>query len=111
MPVLLTGWKPDDITGPDFLNWAALALRPTAAVRDNQRLTERMLVPGGARTWFKRDAGSSTRAGSGAFNSGSTRTEPVKYSAGPLPEGCETLRLISIADLLRCLACHRQVEH
>ena len=58
MPVLLTGWKPDDITGPDFLNWAALALRPTAAVRDNQRLTERMLVPGGARTWFKRDAGS-----------------------------------------------------
>src|SRR3981189_2230815 len=30
-----------------------------------------------------------TRAGSGALNSGSMRTAPVKYSAGPLPEGCE----------------------
>ena len=34
-----------------------------------------------------------TRAGSGAWNSGSMRTVPVKYSAGPLPEGCEPLRL------------------
>jgi hypothetical protein len=30
------------------------------------------------------------------LNSGSTRTVPMKYSAGPLPEGCEPLRLISI---------------
>ena len=97
MPVLLTGWKPDDITGPDFLNWAALALRPTAAVRDNQRLTERMRMPGDARTWFKRDAGSGNTCRIRAFNSESTRTEPVKYSAGPLPEGCEPLRLISIS--------------
>src|SRR6185295_1481983 len=37
-----------------------------------------------------------TRAGSGASNSGSIRTEPVKYSAGPLPEGCEPFCLISI---------------
>src|SRR5438105_9701790 len=37
-----------------------------------------------------------TRAGAGGLNSGSTRTVPVKYSAGPLPEGCEPLRLISI---------------
>jgi hypothetical protein len=29
------------------------------------------------------------RAGAGGWNSGSTRTVPVKYSAGPLPEGCE----------------------
>src|SRR6476659_4620773 len=35
MPVLLTGWKPNDITGPDFLDWATLTLRPTAAVCDN----------------------------------------------------------------------------
>src|SRR5271167_2853097 len=39
----------------------------------------------------------SPRAGSGALKSGSTRTEPVKYSAGPLPEGCVPLRLMSIA--------------
>src|SRR6478672_5410593 len=41
------------------------------------------------------------RAGSGAVNSGSMRTVPVKYSAGPLREGCEPPRLISIAPLLR----------
>jgi hypothetical protein len=37
-----------------------------------------------------------TRAGSGASNNGSMRTAPVKYSAGPLPEGREPLRSISI---------------
>src|SRR5438045_3093063 len=37
-----------------------------------------------------------TRAGAGGLNKGSTRTEPVKYSGGPLPEGCEPVRLISI---------------
>jgi hypothetical protein len=40
-----------------------------------------------------------TRAGAGALKSGSTRTVPVKYSAGPLPEGCEPLRLISMVFL------------
>ena len=35
-----------------------------------------------------------TRAGAGASNSGSTRTAPVKYSAGPLPDGREPARLI-----------------
>src|SRR6516162_10129372 len=37
-----------------------------------------------------------TRAGSGAWNRGSTRTDPVKFSPGPLPEGCEPLLLIFI---------------
>src|ERR1700677_4345018 len=37
-----------------------------------------------------------TRAGAGAGNSGSMRTVPVNQSAGPLLEGCEPLRLISI---------------
>jgi hypothetical protein len=32
----------------------------------------------------------------GDSNSGSIRTAPVKCSAGPLPDGCESLRLISI---------------
>src|SRR5678816_2672900 len=36
------------------------------------------------------------RDGAGASNSGSTRTFPVKYSLGPLLEGCEPLRLSSI---------------
>src|SRR5215469_16195802 len=38
-----------------------------------------------------------TRDGSVAGNSGSIRTLPVKCSAGPLAEGCESLCLISIA--------------
>src|SRR5581483_11363185 len=38
-----------------------------------------------------------TRAGSGASKRGSMRTVPVKYSAGPLPEGCEPILLISIS--------------
>src|SRR3954451_13334892 len=35
-----------------------------------------------------------TRAGAGGSNSGSMRTVPVKYSAGPFPEGREPARLI-----------------
>src|SRR5262249_44393804 len=42
-----------------------------------------------------------TRAGSGASNRGSIRTAPVNHSAGPLPEGREPIRLISISDLLK----------
>src|SRR6266480_3167667 len=39
-----------------------------------------------------------TRAGSGAWNSGSIRTVPVNQSAGPLFEGCDPHFLISILD-------------
>ena len=41
-------------------------------------------------------AAPATRAGVGAVNSGSIRTVPVNQSAGPLPDGWEPLRLISI---------------
>ena len=37
------------------------------------------------------------RAGTFAWNRGSTRTEPVKFSACPCREGCEPLRAILIA--------------
>src|SRR5207302_4677180 len=43
------------------------------------------------------------RAGAGALNSGSTRTVSVKYSAGPLPEGCEPTLLISISEFLHLI--------
>jgi hypothetical protein len=43
------------------------------------------------------------RAGSGAWNRGSMRTVPVKYSSGPFPEGCEPLRLMSIFSSFLCL--------
>src|SRR5882762_7610667 len=38
----------------------------------------------------------SARAGLGVWNKGSTRTAPVKYSSGPLLEGCEQFLLTSI---------------
>src|SRR5687767_4817095 len=38
-----------------------------------------------------------TRDGAGALKSWSMRTVPVKYSAGPLAEGCDPFRLSSIA--------------
>src|SRR4051812_30374524 len=41
-----------------------------------------------------------TRAGSAACINGSMRTLPVKYSSGPLPEGCEPFLLISISESL-----------
>jgi hypothetical protein len=41
-------------------------------------------------------AAATTRAGAGACTNGSMRTLPVKFSAGPLPEGCEPLGFISI---------------
>jgi hypothetical protein len=44
------------------------------------------------------------RAGSVTANKGSMRTAPVNHSAGPLPDGCEPLRLISISVLLHYLA-------
>ena len=43
------------------------------------------------------------RAGSWTENSGSMRTVPVNHSAGPLPDGCEPARLISMCDS-SCLA-------
>src|SRR5919199_1657175 len=51
------------------------------------------------------------RAGSGASNRGSIRTLPVKYSAGPLPDGCEPLLVMFIVfppTLLRACANHGQ---
>src|SRR5947209_734982 len=39
------------------------------------------------------------RAGSGAWNRGSTRTAPVKFSAAPLPEGCEPLLVMSMFSI------------
>src|SRR5215207_8586312 len=40
------------------------------------------------------------RAGTGASNNGSMRTVPVNHSAGPLADGCEPLRLISMTPPL-----------
>src|ERR1700732_4666975 len=51
-----------------------------------------------------------TRAGSGASNSGSMRTVPVKYSAGPLADGCEPDLFISIFSTSLFRACSQQLN-
>ena len=45
MPVLLAGRKPNHIARPNLFDWTSPVLRPTAAGRDDERLTERMGVP------------------------------------------------------------------
>src|SRR5574338_40250 len=57
VPVLVVRRAPDDVAGADFLARFALALVPANACRDDQRLAERVYVPGGPRTPLEGDAG------------------------------------------------------
>jgi hypothetical protein len=45
MPVLQSGREPDNVAGPDFLDWPVLALHPAQAGCDEQCLTEWVCVP------------------------------------------------------------------
>jgi hypothetical protein len=99
VPMLLARRTPDSIAGPDFLFGLAPTLRPAASGGDYQRLAERMGMPCSPGSGFTNAP--KTRAGSGGSKRGSIRTEPVKFSAGPLREDCEPLRLISIFSSFR----------
>jgi hypothetical protein len=55
VPMLLAGWKPDHVTGPDFFDRAALPLNPTAAKRDDQGLAKGMCMPRRPRARLERD--------------------------------------------------------
>src|SRR5262249_47407276 len=68
-----------------------------AAGGHDQRLAERMRVPGCACAGLERDTDREHTCRIGAWDSGSMRTVPVKFSSGPRREGCEPLRLISIS--------------
>ena len=83
--MLFTWRKPDYVARPNFLDRPALALRPSAAGRHDQSLTEGMRMPRGSCSGLD-----------GASNNGSIRTVPVNQSVGPLPDGREPTRLISI---------------
>jgi hypothetical protein len=48
--------KPNDIARSDFFNRPAFTLRPAKTERNDQRLTERMRMPGSTRTRLERDA-------------------------------------------------------
>ena len=96
VPVLFARRKPDDIAGADFLNRAAVSLNPAKAGAKEKGLSQRMRVPRRARTRFKGDEGTRNTGWIGGLNRGSIRTVPVNHSAGPLPDGCAPLRLISM---------------
>jgi hypothetical protein len=97
MPMLLPRRKPDHVAGSNFFDRASPVLGPAAAVGHNQGLAERVGVPGGPSAWLERDA-NAKRPRWIVCLSGSMRTVPVKYSAGPLPEGRDPLLLISMLD-------------
>ncbi len=97
VPMLLTRRNPDDVTRPEFPRSGL----PSAVLGHNQP-SQIGVCPSGWVCHAVRAPGSKVtlapkaRAGVEGLNSGSTRTVPVKYSAAPLAEGCEPLRLISI---------------
>jgi hypothetical protein len=53
--MFLTRRYPDNITRPNFLDWAPPALHETAAGRHDQYLTERVGVPCGPGAGLERD--------------------------------------------------------
>src|SRR2546425_5934483 len=81
---------------------------PSLCTQPHPYVTIRV-CPSGCRCHAVRAPGSNvtltarTRAGAGAWPNGSMRTLPVKYSSGPLPEGCEPLLLSSISEFLNLI--------
>ena len=97
MPMLQARWKPHDIAGTDFFDGTPLTLHPSETGRDDQRLSERCVchavrAPGSKVTWPPL-----TLPGSGAWNRGSTRTDPVNQSGDPFAEGREPFLLMSMS--------------
>ena len=58
VPMFFAGREPDHVAGADFFDGAAPVLGPAAAGGDDQRLAERVRVPGGACAGLEGDAGS-----------------------------------------------------
>ena len=63
VPVFFAGWEPDDIAGVEFFDGSAEALGATGAGGDDQGLTERMGVPGGAGSGLEGDTGAGDAGG------------------------------------------------
>jgi hypothetical protein len=85
VPVLFAGSKPDYISGMDFLDGPAPALRTTAARGDNKGLAERVRMPRGARAGFKGDVSADYASG---FRRIEKRINP--YGAGEVVSGAST---------------------
>ncbi len=65
VPMPRAGREPDDIAGTNFFDRLALALHPAEAGRDDQRLPERMGMPGGTGARLEGDAAAGRACGFG----------------------------------------------
>ncbi len=90
--------RANQITSPGRISsiaWPTLCALPQPAVTikvwPNGCVCQAVRAPGSKVTLAPR-----ARAGSGASKSGSMRTVPVKYSFGPVVEGCEPILVIFI---------------
>jgi len=99
--MLLAGRTVHDIARANFLLRLTPALRPSATGCHDQNCPSGWVCQAVRAPASKVTVAPSERAGAGGSKSGSMRTFPVKYSAGPFTEGCEPLRWISNASLLR----------
>ena len=81
-----------DVARPDLHHGPPTA-HPAGARGHDQHLAERVRVPARNGRPARMTLPPDMRDGAFAGNSGSTRTEPVKRSAGPLAEGCDPGRV------------------
>src|SRR5271166_1435843 len=100
VPMLFTRREPDDVTRANF------PIGPPQRCTRPQPLVTMSVWPSGCVCHAVRAPGSKVtlapraRAGTGASNSGLTRTKPVNHSAGPLLESCEPSLLMSIGRVV-----------
>ena len=98
VPMLLARREPDHVAGMNLLDAGRLRAAPsrsprvTISVWPSGCVCQAVRAPGSKVTLAP-----ATRAGAAVWKSGSIRTVPVNQSAGPLPEGCEPIRLMSMA--------------
>jgi hypothetical protein len=97
VPVFQSGRKPYDVAGTNLLDRAALALHPTEPGRDDQRLPERMGVPGRVGAGFERDLAGADAGRLGRLEQRVRPTVPVNQSTEPFWEGWEPFLLMSIS--------------
>lgn len=96
VPMFFPRREPDDIAGTNLLDGATPTLDSTTARRHDQRLPQRVGVPGGSCPWFKGDTGTAHPRRIGGLEERVDAHRAGKIVARSLAGGCEPLRLISI---------------
>ena len=94
--MLLTRREPDHIPRTNLLDRSAPALCEAAASRHDQGLSQWVGVPCCPSTRLERDTGTKCACWIVRVEQGVNADSAAKGSAGPLAEGCEPLRLMSI---------------